>query len=168
MCFEQYTYYQPQNAPTYNVQVLWLLFIIQPVPINVEPIPNAVTASSSVVNDIYVVPVSLNVEPLPNAAAPVSNSITPISVGVGTPQASHTNLVSATPEVSNQSGVEQSQKAVTYSKSYGVAQTTAPGYAHRSSKPLLQFRDGSVIVSAPPPVHSASRRDSLPVQQNKW
>ena len=86
---------------------------------------------------------------------------------MGPTQASQTNVVSAT-LVNMQSGIEQPQQAVAYSESYPVAQTTAPGYAHRSSKPLLQFRDGSVIVSAPPPVHSASRRDSLPVQQNKW
>lgn len=131
-------------------------------------------------NDIYVVPVSLNVEPLPNAAAPVSNSITPIPVDVGTPQASHTNLVSATPEVNNQPGVEQSQKAVTYSKSYGVAQTTAPGYAPQPTyapqpmyvpDPKLAPQPkytAPVIYTTQPSRRPVSRAESLKIQRDNW
>ena len=131
-------------------------------------------------NDIHVVPVSLNVEPLPNAAAPVSNSITPIPVGVGTPQASHTNLVSATPEVSNQSGVEQSQKAIVYSKSYGVAQATTSSYVPQPTyapqpmyvpDPKLAPQPkytAPVIYTTQPSRHPSSRADSLKIQRDNW
>ena len=147
---------------------------------NVEPIPNAVTASASVGNDIYVVPVSLNVEPLPNVAAPVSNSITPIHVDVGTAQASHTNLVSATPEVNNHPGVEQSKQAVAYSKSYGVVQTTTSSYVPQPTyapqpmyvpdptyAPQPNYA-APVIYTTQPSRRPVSRAESLAIQRENW
>ena len=140
-----------------------------PVPNAVAPVPNAIDplpSTAAVPNDVAVhnaaaVP---NVAAVPNAVA-VPNTI---PVDMGPTQANQTNVVSAMPEVYVQSGIKQPQQAVAYSESYPVAQTTAPGYAPQPDNSSLQVRDGSVIISARPPTRSGSRRDSLPVQQDKW
>lgn len=134
-----------------------------PVPNAVAPVPNAIDplpSTAAVPNDVAV----HNAAAVPNVVA-VPNAI---PVDMGPTQANQTHVVSAMPEVYVQSGIEQPQQAVAYSESYPVAQTTAPGYAPQPDNSSLQVRDGSVIISARPPTRSGSRRDSLPVQQDKW
>ena len=152
-----------------------------PVPNAVAPVPNAIDplpSTAAVPNDVAVhnaaaVPNTAavpNAVAVPNAAA-VPNAVAvpnAIPVDMGPTQANQTHVVSAMPEVYVQSGIEQPQQAVAYSESYPVAQTTVPGYAPQPDNSSLQVRDGSVIISARPPTRSGSRRDSLPVQQNKW